>query len=349
MGAATQAAVWDRLLRLPVSFFRDYSAGDLATRSLGIDAVRQALTGSTLDGILSGVVLDHQRRPAVVLRRGAAARRLRVGRDQHRGQRHRRCRPTASSAPSRRRQRRALRHRPAMDQRDRQVARLGHRERRVHRLGEGLRRAEAGGDGGPSGDQLDGSVQRHLPADQHDRDLRPPAPGDAASGRGGVDDRRIRRLPGGLRPVPRRHARTEQRLPQRALRDPAVRAGEADPGGGSGGRGAPDRSRRAHRSAGDQTRQLPLPARAPARVARRLGQHPRRSSSRSSARRVVANRPSSACCSGSPARRRASSTSTTGIWPRSTCKPCAARSARFSRTGGCSAGPSSRTSSALRR
>ncbi len=55
MGAATQAAVWDRLLRLPVPFFRDYSAGDLATRSLGIDAVRQALTGSTLDAILSGV------------------------------------------------------------------------------------------------------------------------------------------------------------------------------------------------------------------------------------------------------------------------------------------------------
>lgn len=55
MEAATQAAVWDRLLRLPVPFFRDYSAGDLATRSLGIDAVRQSLTGSTVEAILSGV------------------------------------------------------------------------------------------------------------------------------------------------------------------------------------------------------------------------------------------------------------------------------------------------------
>jgi NHLM bacteriocin system ABC transporter ATP-binding protein len=55
MDAALQAAVWDRLLSLPLQFFRDYSAGDLAMRSLGIAQIRQMLTGSTLNTILSGV------------------------------------------------------------------------------------------------------------------------------------------------------------------------------------------------------------------------------------------------------------------------------------------------------
>ena len=55
MDAAVQAAMWDRLLRLPVSFFREYSSGDLALRSLGIVQIRQALTGSTITSILSGI------------------------------------------------------------------------------------------------------------------------------------------------------------------------------------------------------------------------------------------------------------------------------------------------------
>jgi len=55
LDASIQAAAWDRLLSLPVSFFRDYSSGDLAQRSLGIAAIRQILTGSTLTAILSGI------------------------------------------------------------------------------------------------------------------------------------------------------------------------------------------------------------------------------------------------------------------------------------------------------
>jgi NHLM bacteriocin system ABC transporter ATP-binding protein len=55
MDAAVQAAVWDRLLSLPIPFFRDYTAGDLAVRGMGIDQMRQTLTGSTLASILSGV------------------------------------------------------------------------------------------------------------------------------------------------------------------------------------------------------------------------------------------------------------------------------------------------------
>jgi NHLM bacteriocin system ABC transporter ATP-binding protein len=55
MGTSIQAAIWDRLLSLPVSFFRDYSTGELVARSMGISEVRQILTGATLDGLLSGI------------------------------------------------------------------------------------------------------------------------------------------------------------------------------------------------------------------------------------------------------------------------------------------------------
>jgi ATP-binding cassette subfamily C protein len=55
MGASLQAAVWDRLLRLPVPFFRRYTSGDLADRSLGIEYVLRMLTATALSSILSGV------------------------------------------------------------------------------------------------------------------------------------------------------------------------------------------------------------------------------------------------------------------------------------------------------
>ncbi len=55
MDASTQAAVWDRLLRLPVPFFRSYTSGDLAMRGLSIAVMRQALTGSVLSSFLSGI------------------------------------------------------------------------------------------------------------------------------------------------------------------------------------------------------------------------------------------------------------------------------------------------------
>jgi NHLM bacteriocin system ABC transporter ATP-binding protein len=55
MGAALQAAVWDRLLRLPVPFFRQYTSGDLADRSSGIGYILRTLTGSAIFSVLSGV------------------------------------------------------------------------------------------------------------------------------------------------------------------------------------------------------------------------------------------------------------------------------------------------------
>ena len=47
-----QAAVFDRLLRLPAAFFRKFSAGDLADRTLGIQTIRQTLTGTTVQSLL---------------------------------------------------------------------------------------------------------------------------------------------------------------------------------------------------------------------------------------------------------------------------------------------------------
>jgi ATP-binding cassette subfamily C protein len=55
MSAAVQAAVWDRVLNLPMPFFRRYSAGDLAARVGGIEAIRQTLTGVTVSTILTGL------------------------------------------------------------------------------------------------------------------------------------------------------------------------------------------------------------------------------------------------------------------------------------------------------
>jgi NHLM bacteriocin system ABC transporter ATP-binding protein len=49
-----QAAVIDRVLRLPASLFREYTVGDFVDRSMGIDSVRRVLTGRTLRGLLAG-------------------------------------------------------------------------------------------------------------------------------------------------------------------------------------------------------------------------------------------------------------------------------------------------------
>ena len=51
----TQAALWDRLLNLPVTFFRNYSAGDLANRSLAVSQIRTLLSGTVVISMLSGL------------------------------------------------------------------------------------------------------------------------------------------------------------------------------------------------------------------------------------------------------------------------------------------------------
>ncbi|MFN6487490.1 MULTISPECIES: NHLP bacteriocin export ABC transporter permease/ATPase subunit [unclassified Nostoc] len=53
--ATTQAAIWDRLLNLPVSFFRNYTTGDLHSRVTTISTIRHQLSGATLINLISGI------------------------------------------------------------------------------------------------------------------------------------------------------------------------------------------------------------------------------------------------------------------------------------------------------
>ncbi|MES2118792.1 MAG: NHLP bacteriocin export ABC transporter permease/ATPase subunit [Pseudomonadota bacterium] len=54
-GHDLQAAVWDRVLNLPAPFFRDYAAGDLATRINAINEIRQVLSGTIISTIISSL------------------------------------------------------------------------------------------------------------------------------------------------------------------------------------------------------------------------------------------------------------------------------------------------------
>ncbi|MDG2616382.1 NHLP bacteriocin export ABC transporter permease/ATPase subunit [Thermoleptolyngbya sichuanensis XZ-Cy5] len=53
--ASTQAAVWDRLLALRLSFFRQYSIGDLSTRVSAVSQIRQKLGNTILRSVFSGI------------------------------------------------------------------------------------------------------------------------------------------------------------------------------------------------------------------------------------------------------------------------------------------------------
>lgn len=54
-GSALQAAIIDRLLRLPVGFFRDYSAGDLAQRAGAVTQIEQLISSSTSQALIGGI------------------------------------------------------------------------------------------------------------------------------------------------------------------------------------------------------------------------------------------------------------------------------------------------------
>ena len=55
MKGAMQAAVWDRLLNLPVNFFRRYAAGDLSDRASGIDQIQELIAGAGVAAILGSL------------------------------------------------------------------------------------------------------------------------------------------------------------------------------------------------------------------------------------------------------------------------------------------------------
>lgn len=50
-----QAAIWDRLLNLPMSFFNQYNVGDLATRAGGISSIYKMISGTVANSLLSGI------------------------------------------------------------------------------------------------------------------------------------------------------------------------------------------------------------------------------------------------------------------------------------------------------
>jgi NHLM bacteriocin system ABC transporter ATP-binding protein len=52
--ATLQAAVWDRLLKLRTSFFRQYSTGDLNSRVSAVSTIRRQLSGTVLQSIFAG-------------------------------------------------------------------------------------------------------------------------------------------------------------------------------------------------------------------------------------------------------------------------------------------------------
>jgi NHLM bacteriocin system ABC transporter ATP-binding protein len=51
-----QAAVWDRLLTVPLPFFRKYTAGDLASRAMAVDGIRHVMSGPTVSALVGAVV-----------------------------------------------------------------------------------------------------------------------------------------------------------------------------------------------------------------------------------------------------------------------------------------------------
>ncbi|MBI5900441.1 MAG: NHLP bacteriocin export ABC transporter permease/ATPase subunit [Rhodocyclales bacterium] len=50
-----QAAVWDRLLGMPIDFFREYAVGDLTMRVNAVNTIAKMLSVSTLTGLVSGI------------------------------------------------------------------------------------------------------------------------------------------------------------------------------------------------------------------------------------------------------------------------------------------------------
>ena len=57
LAARASAALWDRLLRLPIRFFRAFSSGEVSMRALTFQALRDRLSGATVAALLSALFL----------------------------------------------------------------------------------------------------------------------------------------------------------------------------------------------------------------------------------------------------------------------------------------------------
>lgn len=56
-GMSVQAAILDRVISLPVTFFRKFSSGDLAIRMAAVNSIQHAITGSTIGTLLTSIFL----------------------------------------------------------------------------------------------------------------------------------------------------------------------------------------------------------------------------------------------------------------------------------------------------
>jgi ATP-binding cassette subfamily C protein len=56
-GVGMQAAILDRVISLPATFFRRFSSGDLSLRMAAVNAIQQAATGSTVGALLTSLFL----------------------------------------------------------------------------------------------------------------------------------------------------------------------------------------------------------------------------------------------------------------------------------------------------
>ncbi|CEK10790.1 NHLP bacteriocin export ABC transporter permease/ATPase subunit [Legionella hackeliae] len=50
-----EIAIWDRLIRLPATFFRQFTSGDLAKRAMAASSVRHIMAGVVISSLLSGI------------------------------------------------------------------------------------------------------------------------------------------------------------------------------------------------------------------------------------------------------------------------------------------------------
>ncbi|RJQ64812.1 MAG: NHLP bacteriocin export ABC transporter permease/ATPase subunit [Desulfobacteraceae bacterium] len=55
MGYWVESALWDRILRLPTTFFRRFTAGNLALRGMGFSMIRQMITGAVVTGMIGSL------------------------------------------------------------------------------------------------------------------------------------------------------------------------------------------------------------------------------------------------------------------------------------------------------
>ncbi len=58
--ATLQGALWDRLLSLPATFFRRFTAGELATRANGFNAIQQLIAGATANSMVAFIFSTFQ-------------------------------------------------------------------------------------------------------------------------------------------------------------------------------------------------------------------------------------------------------------------------------------------------